>query len=155
MPINKDGSLGFVRKVVWTKGGALYPKHLELNNNILNASSTTSCDPVLIRDYSGSVIPYVKNHNTMISPTNVTRMVDGDITSTTVVPYSKVAEGGVTWGLGISYDQLGGSGSDFTTQQWGMNIDCNLITDNPVSSFIFVNSEQSVVFNPNGIQVVQ
>ena len=155
MPVNTDGSLGFVRKVVWTKGGALYPKHLELNNNILNASSTSSCDPVLIRDYVSAVIPFVTNHNTMISPTNVTRLVDGDITSATVVPYSKIAEGGLAWGLGISYDQLGGSGSDFTTQQWGMNIDCNLITDNPISTFIFVNSEQSVVFNPNGIQVVQ
>lgn len=150
-----DGNLANVKKVVWTKGGSLYPKMYELNNVIRDAPTTSVCDPVLNRDYVSSVIPFVKNSATSMSPMNNNRVWSADTGSVKQIPYTKIGEGGVCWGLGVSYDSLGGQGEDFRNQQWGMNLELDLISDNPVSTFVFVNSEQSIFFNENGLRVVQ
>tara|TARA_R110000824_G_scaffold231517_1_gene419418 strand:- start:22872 stop:24200 length:1329 start_codon:yes stop_codon:yes gene_type:complete len=157
MPTNKTtGYLASVRKVVWDKGGMLYPKHMELNNNIRDAVSTPLCDPVLTRDYIGAVTPWAKNNSTMINPMNCNRLWVGDSASSKQTKYTEVADGGVVWGLGVSYANSPTSlGEDFSTQQFGMNVELDLTTDHPISAFLFVNSEQSVFFNDNGIKVVQ
>ena len=71
--------------------------------------------------------------------------------------YTKVANGGVVYGCGIRYDALGGQGVDFSNpgSQFGMNLELDLTTNSPQSVFIFVNSEINVVFNQNGVQVIQ
>ena len=71
------------------------------------------------------------------------------------VPYTKVNDGGLVWGLGVSYDHLGGNGSDFTQQTWGLSMDLSENDDCPNSVFIFANSEQSLVYNQNGVQVLK
>jgi hypothetical protein len=155
LPTNKDGTIADVRKVTWTKGGSLYPKHYELNNVVRSSPKTMVCDPVINRDYVSAVLPWTTNRATMISPWTNSRSWIADSTSGNQTKYTEVADGGVIWGLGVNYDNLGGPGTDFTSQQWGMNIDLDLTTDNPVSTFVFVNSEQSVFFNQNGIQLKQ
>tara|TARA_R110000822_G_scaffold58851_3_gene146956 strand:+ start:10019 stop:11365 length:1347 start_codon:yes stop_codon:yes gene_type:complete len=156
MPTNNittdSGFLASVKKLVWTKGGSLYPKMYELNNNIRNAPLTNVCDPVISRDYVSSVVPFVKNNSTMISPMNNMRSWTADTSSTKQLPYTKIGTG-VVWGLGVNYDSLGGQGEDFRTQQFGMNIELDLISDNPISTFVFVNSEQNIFFNDNGLRV--
>ena len=126
----------------------------ELNNNVRSSPSTSVCDPVLARDYVNAVVPWVKNNATMISPMNNMRSWTADNKSTKQLPYTKIGTG-LVWGLGVSYDSLGGQGEDFTTQQFGMNLELDLTSDNPVSTFVFVNSEQSIFFNQNGLRVVQ
>lgn len=155
MPTNKDGTLANVRKVFWTKGGSLYPKQYELNNVVRSAPTTMSCDPVINRDYISSVIPWTKNHATMISPWTNNRSWIANNKSASQTKYTEIADGGLVWGLGVNYDSLGGPGADFSSQQFGMNIDCDLTSDNPISAFLFVNSEQSVFFNDNGLQITQ
>ena len=155
LPTNKDGTIASVRKVVWTKGGSLYPKHYELNNVIRVSPTSMACDPVVNRDYVSAVLPWTSNRATMISPWTNNRSWIADSKSANQTKYTEVADGGVIWGLGVSYDTLGGPGTDFTSQQFGMNIDLDLTTDNPISTFVFVNSEQSVFFNQNGIQLKQ
>ncbi len=155
LPTNKDGSIASIRKVFWTKGGSLYPKHYELNNVIRASPKSMVCDPVINRDYVSAVLPWATNRATMISPWTNNRSWTADSTSATQTKYTQVADGGVVWGLGVNYDTLGGPGMDFTTQQFGMNLDLDLTSDNPISTFVFVNSEQSVFFNQNGIQLKQ
>tara|TARA_R110000824_G_scaffold159816_1_gene334341 strand:- start:2153 stop:3487 length:1335 start_codon:yes stop_codon:yes gene_type:complete len=155
LPTNTGGTIADVRKVTWTKGGSLYPKHYELNNVVRASPKTMACDPVINRDYVSAVLPWSSNRATMISPWTNNRSWIADSKSTKQTIYTKVADGGVIWGLGVNYDNLGGPGTDFSSQQWGMNIDLDLTTDNPISTFVFVNSEQSVFFNQNGIQLKQ
>ena len=156
MPTNNNttnnGYLASVKKVVWTKGGSLYPKMYELNNNIRDAPLTPLCDPVITRDYVNSVLSWVGNKANMISPMNNNRLWTADNKSTKQLPYTKIGTG-VIWGLGVNYDALGGQGEDFRNQQFGMNLELDLISDNPISTFVFVNSEQSIFFNANGLRV--
>ncbi len=135
MPTNKDGTLASVRKVFWTKGGSLYPKQYEQNNVIRTSPTSMVCDPVVNRDYVSAVLPWVSNRATMISPWTNSRSWIADNTSANQTKYTQVADGGVIWGLGVSYDTLGGPGTDFTSQQFGMNIDLALPTDRPISTF--------------------
>jgi hypothetical protein len=154
-PTNKDGSVANISKVVWTKGGALYPKHFEMNNNTRGNKDQLSVDPVVISDYVSAVSPMNKNMRMSVSPINTNRDISSDPTDDDITISTAVPDGGQVWGLGITYDKLGGAGADFTTQNWGLTIDSNLTTDHPHSVFIFVNSEMNVAFNQNGIQVIQ
>ena len=156
MPTNiTNGQIASVKKVVWTKGGSLYPKMYDLNNVVRDAPKTSMCDPVLVRDYCSAVLPWNHNHTNMLGPLTCSRLWSATAGSTKLQPYTKITNSGLIWGLGVNYDSLGGSGQDFRTQQFGLNVELDLTEDNPISSFIFVNSEQSVAFNQNGIQVIQ
>jgi len=152
---NKDATVANISKLVWTKGGSLYPKHFEMNNVIRDSKDTKVIDPVIINDYVSAISPFRTNMKNMVSPINTSRETLAKFDQTNILSYEKTPDSGNIYGLGIRYDQLGGMGSDFTQEQWGMNIQSNLTTDNPQSVFIFVNSEQTVVFNQNGIQVQQ
>ena len=154
-PTNKDGSVANISKVVWTKGGALFPKHFEMNNNTRDNPNSLAVDPVVIADYVSAVQPFNTNMSMSVGPVNTSRDMSSDPTEGDNMASQRVPDGGQVWGLGITYDSLGGAGADFTSQNWGLTIDSNLTTDHPQSVFIFVNSEINVAFNQNGIQIIQ
>ena len=140
MITNTDNDVANVTKLVWQKGGRLYPKMFE--NNV------------------SSVKQFNMNMKNCLSVENTNRdFSSGQVASAdvnkSITQYTTIPNGGMLWGLGINYDSLGGEGTDFRDENWGMNIQSDLTTDRPHSVFIFVNSEQSVFFNQNGIQVQQ
>ncbi len=159
MPSNTDGNLAAIKKVVWTKGGTMYPKMYELNTNIRDSPSTIDCDPVVVKDYVSAVKLFEDNDAIQLGSTTTNRDMsnNNNTTDTNQVQYTKIPNGGYAWGLGITYDHLGGQGADFSNpgSQFGLNMELDLTTDSPQSVFVFVNSEISVLFNQNGIQVVQ
>ncbi len=156
---NLDDSVANIKKVVWTKGGRLYPKHFELNSVIRDSPEQVLEDPVILKDYVSSIQKFSSNMRNTLSVINTSRDFTPAQTDTDPndvrTQYTNIPDGGMVFGLGITYDELGGEGSDFRDENWGMNIQSGLTSNNPHSVFIFVNSEQSVFFNQNGIQVVQ
>ena len=161
VPSNTDGTQANVRKITWTKGGALYPKHFEVNTNIRDSPKTILLDPVVLKDYVDAVSDFAGSESLQISDVTSNRdviMKNNDVSADNkMLQYTKVANGGMVYGCGINYDALGGQGIDFSNpgSQFGMNIELDLKTNSPQSVFIFVNSEINVVFNQNGIQVIQ
>lgn len=160
MLTNKDNKVANVKKLIWQKGGSLYPKMFENNSIVRDSPSTLLSDPVILKDYVSSVKTFGSNMRNCLSVENTNRnFTSGQVASADVnkklVQYTTIPNGGMIHGLGINYDALGGEGTDFRDENWGMNIQSDLSTDNPHSVFIFVNSEQSVAFNQNGIQVIQ
>ena len=160
-PSNLDGTQAEITKLTWTKGGALYPKQFEVNTNIRDEPETILCDPVVMKDYISAVHDF--GNNEAIQMGDITTNRDVIMKNNTTagdqkqLQYTKVANGGFVFGLGIKYDSLGGSGIDFSNPgaQFGMNVELDLTTNNPQSVFVFVNSEVNVVFNNNGLQVIQ
>ncbi len=159
MPTRSDatGSIANLTEYQFLKAGTQFPKLFPETLNVRDVPKTSVCDPATIRDYIDAVVPY--NRNTMSSITqansnrnwqlvpNATNLIDGS-------PYL-LADGGLCWGLGVSYDNLGGMGSAFNSENWGLNMTLDGSDGNSTSAFIFVNSEQTLVFNPNGVQVVK
>ena len=160
MITNKDNSVANVKKIVWQKGGRLYPKMFENNSVIRDSPSTLLADPVILKDYVSSVKGFKNNMRNCLSVENTNRdFTTGQVATAdrnkANTSYTTIPNTGMVWGLGINYDALGGEGTDFRDENWGMNIQSGLTTDNPHSVFIFVNSEIVVGFNENGIQVSQ
>jgi hypothetical protein len=161
MPSNTDGQEASIRKITWTKGGSLYPKMMELNTNIRDSPTTLLQDPVVIKDYVDSVSDFGDSERLQMNLNTTNRDVIFKNSTTASenrqIQYTKVANSGVVFGCGIRYDALGGQGVDFSNpgSQFGMNLELDLTTNSPQSVFIFVNSEINVVFNQNGIQVLQ
>jgi hypothetical protein len=48
-----------------------------------------------------------------------------------------------------------GGGEDFSLEQWGVSIDSDLKSDNPVGVYIFVKSLSQLVYNRNGVSLMQ
>ena len=148
------GKIANITEVSWLKGGTMYPKHYPIVANVRDTAKTQVCDPEIIRDYINSIIPYTRNNASAICVANanrdwITAHAGASMDST------KVPDGGITWGLGVNYDTLGGSGSDFSQQNWGLTLKTDASDGDTTSAFIFVNSEQTLVYNQNGVQVVQ
>jgi len=149
------GDIANITEVAWLKGGTMYPKHYPIIANVRDTSLTQVCDPEIIRDYINSVVPYNNNRATAVSVANANRDWMTDVANAKSLDSNKIPDGGLIWGLGVNYDSLGGSGSDFTQQNWGLTLKMDASDGDTVSAFIFVNSEQTLVYNPNGVQVIQ
>lgn len=150
-----DGKLNAIQQVQFLKGGTQYPALFPQNNVIRDAKNTSVCDAGLIRDLIDAVVPYTSNRATCITTANANRNYVLAHAANGNTPYTDVADTGVVYGLSVRYDALGGSGADFRSQNWGLNM---VLADNDgsvISAFIFVNSEQTLVYNANGVQVVQ
>ena len=66
-----------------------------------------------------------------------------------------VLSGGMVYGIGINYDNLGGDGVDFSRTNWGVQITSGLDDDNPISAFVFVHAKQTLLFSEgDGVQVI-
>ena len=153
-PVDIGGAQAPINQVQWLKGGSIFPKHFPINTNVRDVALTPVADPELIRDFINSVLSFDKLQHLNAKVYNTNRGWIGTTSGTAGTPYQLVADSGVVDGLGIKYDGLLGSGVDFSSENWGVNIDCGLTTANSQSLFIFVNSEQSLVFNKNGVQSI-
>lgn len=151
----KKGDIANITEIAWLKGGTMYPKHYPIVANVRDTAKTQVCDPEIIRDYINSVVPYVNNRASAVSVANANRDWMGDVANTKSMDSNKIPDGGLVWGLGVNYDSLGGSGSDFSQENWGLTLKMDASDGDTTSAFIFVNSEQTLVYNPNGVQVVQ
>ena len=69
--------------------------------------------------------------------------------------YKQQRNGGALFGIGIRYSQFN-SGQDFSQEQWGLSLSNSLVTDNPISLFIYYKAKTTVVFDGSGgIEVIQ
>ena len=85
-----------------------------------------------------------------ISPVNTNRLYSAGVGG------PLVADGGVMETIGVPFDTTGtGVGEDFSTTPFGIQMEVGLNSDSPNALFLFVHSRQTLVFNPQGLQIVQ
>ena len=155
MPTLATGVTNDIKQVQFLKGGTQFPALFPQNNVIRDSPNTSVCDAGLLRDYIDAVVPYSMNRNLSLVLANANRNYQAVIQTGAINPaYHSIASGGICYGLGVRYDSLGGSGSDFRNENWGLNMTLTNNDGSVVSAFIFVNSEQTLVYNSNGVQVV-
>lgn len=153
-PINLDGTLCEVDKISWLRGGQVYPRLYSYDTNIKGEPLTASADPILARDLMNSVAAFDKSRHFQISPANNNRLFVGKPNGLGR-DYRFVQDSGVVWGIGVNYENyLGGSGIDMSQQQLGLAVECGLTSSNAHSIFIFVNAETQLIYNQNGVQVL-
>lgn len=149
-------NLAPIRRVQWLKGGVKYPADFDYVANIVDSENIASkvVDPQLIQNLIDAVSPDYTNDRLSISPVNCNRNYNMVESSTAETSYLSVAEGGSVYGLGVKYG-IGGAGEDFSTEQFGVSIESDLKSDNPIGVYIFIKAKSVLAYSPNGVQLLQ
>tara|TARA_R110000744_G_scaffold141264_2_gene252652 strand:- start:16018 stop:16479 length:462 start_codon:yes stop_codon:yes gene_type:complete len=141
------GAIADIDQVVFTRGGVRFPQEFNLDTNYKEDSNTNVADPQIIRNFQDAIAPFSEMNRNQQAPYNCNRnwsSNDNDVLS-----------GGMVYGIGINYDNLGGDGVDFSRTNWGVQITSGLVDDNPISAFVFVHAKQTLLFSDgDGIQVI-
>lgn len=146
-PLNSDGSQAEIKSIIVTKAGRRMPFNFNLDTNVKDSANTTVVDPQVVSFARDSILP--GNIKSQISPVNTNRLYTGATTPLT-------AEGGVMECLGVPFDTTGtGIGEDFSTTPFGIQMEVGLDSDSPNALFLFVHSRQTMLYSPQGIQIVQ
>jgi hypothetical protein len=152
-PVNSDQSSAKIKQLFFTRGGERFP--IEYNIDTLQKSNVTIdknndyADPEVVQQYMNAITQFSKLRRTSVSPLN-TKYTSGASTVVNV----KVDTGSIA-GIGIAYDVISGQGIDFSSVNWGMNMECDLTTDNPQAFYLFVHSKNTLAFSGDGISVVR
>jgi len=154
-PVNSDStkSAAKIQQLFFTRGGERFP--LEYNIDTLQNSNQTfdsgndTADPQVVQEYMNAITQFSKIRRTSVSPLN-TEYTTGKFD---VVNYK--VDGGSVAGIGVAYDVISGQGVDFSSVNWGMNMNCDLTTDSPQAFYLFVHSKQTLAFSQQGISVVR
>ena len=156
MPTNQDGSIANLQKITWLRGGSTYPKLYPHDTNFKESTNVIVSDPDAPREYLNAITKWDSSRSSQGSLANTNRSWLGIPSGTsTGTPYQFVADSGVVWGLGVNYENyLGGSGVNMRDQPFGLALECDLTSSSAQSLFIFVNAESNIVWNENGVQLI-
>ena len=152
---NTQKTVANVNQCIFTKAGTRFPLeynidtvHKDLITTVIDDRSTA--DSQLVRNYMNAILQFSKNMRTQVSPHNYqvanAGVVYGDA--------KNVIEGGNSWGIGINYDTISNDGVDFSTTNWGLNLNLELSTVNPQAIYVFVHSKNTLLTTPSGLQVI-
>jgi hypothetical protein len=148
-PKKASGEVATINQVVFTRGGERLPLDYNIDAIQRNDPTNDFPDAQIYRNYINSVQSFQDNMKNMNCPEN-SRLVAGAPKDT----YQKFIDGGANVGVGVAFDTISNQGLDFRTVNFGLNMDTDLTDDNPSSVYMFVKSKQTLVFNPNGIQII-
>mgnify|MGYP003627602703 CR=1 FL=1 len=155
-PVNgqADQKEAEIFQLFFTRGGERFP--LEYNVDTVQRDSTNSAnalslvaDSEITQQYMNAITQYSKLMRTQVSPLNTAYSA-----GTSAAVNFKI-DGGSAAGIGVAYDVVSGQGVDFSSVNWGMNLTCDLTTDNPQAFYLFVHSKQTLAFSGDGISVVR
>ena len=141
------------RRIQFLKGGSKYPADFDFVNSIVGDRNTILADPQLVKGFVEAVMPDYAQDKSTISPLNTARDYTL-ITTTAASSYTKIPDGGALSGLGVKYG-IGGAGEDFSQEQFGVSIESDLKQDKPQGVYIFIKARAQLIYNRNGIQLIQ
>lgn len=145
--LTASSPVAFIKNLTFTRGGIKFPDNFDTETLNKKTPSNILTDPAVQRQFMNSIVQFSKPSRTCADPYN-------SALSQRVSDFNELYTGCVT-GIGMAYDQVSGQGVDFSSQNFGVQVDCNLITDSPVGVFLFIHSKQTLVFNGSGLQIIK
>lgn len=144
--LNSGDAVAPIKQVVFTRAGVRYPLEYNVDTERKDDSKVKYADPQIIKNFVNCIKPYYSNDHLQITQNTTTNDLP-------VVSHS-VAQVGSIYGVGVVYDMISGQGVSFQNVNFGLNIDSELNTDNPNAVYLFVKNKSTLVFTPNGVQVL-
>jgi hypothetical protein len=146
-PTNSDGSSANIKELFFTRNGSKFPIDFNINTPQQENASNRTVDSQIIYNYLNAITKFADITRTSVGPVN-SRYSDS-------VRYDKdFADGGCAFGIGVAFDNISDQGVDFKNVSFGMNLSLDLTTDSPQSFFVFVHSKNTLVYGPQGLQVI-
>ena len=147
------GQLAGIKRVQFLKGGTKHPAEFDFVTNIVDDVRTTLPDPQIVKGLYDAIVPDYHQVRSSMSPVNMKRgYLMGTLQEGT--SYANIANGGSIMGLGVKYG-IGDAGEDFSNQQWGVSIESDLNTDNPIGVYLFFKSKATLLYSASGTQLIQ
>jgi len=141
------GTIAPINQIVWQRGGVRLPKMYNENANVRTNGNSTISDPEFARSFMSAFKPFMSITSTQQSPATNNRVGFDNM--------EDFVDAGLMFGLGVDYSSISQTGVDFSSENFGVQMETGLTKDNPHSAFLFVRSVQTLVFNQNGLQVIQ
>jgi len=146
------GTIGSVDQVIFLKNGERHPYHFDINSNTKNQSGVTVADPQIQKTFLSSIMPESDHVRSNVSPATSNRNF---VVSSANNSYGNMPNMGASIGVGVLYDMLDSSGENFKNEQFGVQMITTVTDANPTSAYLFVKSRQTMLFNAQGIQIIQ
>ena len=149
-PTNSDGSVSYVNQLVFTRGGERLPLDYNIDTLQERDPNNKFPDAQILRNYVNAIHSFPKNKRNLLNPEN--NMLKDDAVNGN--GFQTLIDGGSGFGVGVAFDSISNQGLDFSSTNFGINMDLNLTSDNPQAVFMFAHSKTTLVFNGQGIQVI-
>ncbi len=146
-PTNSDGSSADIKELFFTRNGTKFPIDFNINTLQADNASNKTADSQIHLNFVNAIQKFTNNPKSSLSPQNV-RLSDSSRFDKDFV------DGGCGFGIGVAYDNISDQGVDFRNVNFGMNMSLDLTTDSPQAFFVFVKNKQTLVFGPQGLQVL-
>ena len=144
---NSDDSTAAITNLTFLRGGTKFPDNFDTQTIHKDKPKNDTVDANVIRGFMNAITQFSKAQRTMVSPLNTFQNADANDVYW--------IDGRELAGVGMAYDQVSGQGVDFSKGNWGLNMECNLTTNNPTGLYLFVHSKQTLVFNSSGLQILK
>jgi len=144
--LNTGDAVAPLKSLVFTKGGVRYPLQYNVDTENKDDSRVLYADPQVIKNFVNAIKPYYANNHLQMTQNTTTN----DIPSVSHF----VASVGSIYGVGVAYDMISGQGENFQNANFGLTMDTGLNTDNPNAVYLFAKNKSTLVFTPNGVQVM-
>jgi len=146
-PTNSDGSSADITELFFTRNGTKFPIDFNINPLQRDDKGIATVSPEVIEHFMNAIEKFNDIGRTQLNPQNV-RLADS-------ARFDKdFAFGGCGFGIGVSFDNISDQGVDFSNVNFGINMSLDMTTDFPQSFFVFAHAKNTLVYGPQGIQVM-
>ena len=144
--LNTGDTVAPIKQAVFTRGGIRAPLEYNVDTERKDDARVKYADPQILKNFVNAIKPYYSNEHLQITQNTTTN----DIPAVSHF----IASVGSIFGVGVAYDMISGQGINFQNVNFGLNLDTELTTDNPNACYLFVKNKSTLVFTPQGVQVL-
>ena len=146
-PTNSDGSSADINELFFTRNGSKFPIDYNITTLQQDNKADFTADSQIMYNYMDAITKFADISRTSIGPVN-SRLSDA-------ARFDKdFADGGCAFGIGVAFDSISDAGVDFSRVNFGINMALDLTSDSPQAFYMFVHAKQTLVFGPQGLQVM-
>ena len=141
-----------VERLSFLRGGSKFPIEYDIVNLGKDSLTYDVADSQVLRNFNNSIVNWAKNERMTTSVANTFEIGNQAVPS--AFDNLKNIDGGSGFGVGVAYDVISDQGVDFSTQSWGLQMTCGLISNNPTAAYLFAHSKQVIAYNQTGLSVI-
>ena len=146
-PTNSDGTSADIKEIFFTRNGTKFPVDYNITTLQQDNASNKVADSEIYHHFVNAIQKFSDNNRTSLNPQNY-RLSDS-------ARFDKdFAFGGCGFGVGVALDTISDQGVDYRNVNFGINMSLDLTTDSPQAFFLFAHNKQTLVFGPQGLQVL-
>tara|TARA_R110000824_G_scaffold22998_4_gene83232 strand:+ start:1027 stop:2331 length:1305 start_codon:yes stop_codon:yes gene_type:complete len=146
-PTNSDGTSADINELFFTRNGSKFPIDYNITTLQQDNKADFTADSQIMYNYMDAITKFADISRTSIGPVNSRLSNESRFDK-------DFADGGCAFGIGVAFDSISDAGVDFSRVNFGINMSLGLTSDSPQAFYMFVHAKQTLVFGPQGLQVM-